>query len=88
MMSPSQRVEVLSSIRQVASKLSSLPGRFGIMEEMYYWTAAYHLNIRIYEKLLYCVFDILDEGQLIEVVLVFLSLPCLCIYECAKKISV
>lgn len=66
MMSPSQRVEVLSSIRQVASKLSSLPGRFGIMEEMYYWTAAYHLNIRIYEKLLYCVFDILDEGQLIE----------------------
>lgn len=66
-MSPSQRIEVLSSIRQVASKLSSLPGQFGIPRETHYWTAAYHLNIRLYEKLLYGLFDILDEGQLIEV---------------------
>ncbi|GKU95314.1 hypothetical protein SLEP1_g8689 [Rubroshorea leprosula] len=65
-MSPSQRIEVLSSIRQVASKLSSLPGQFGIPRETQYWTAAYHLNIRLYEKLLYGLFDILDEGQLIE----------------------
>ncbi|GLT40474.1 hypothetical protein SLA2020_146110 [Shorea laevis] len=65
-MSPSQRIEVLSAIRQVASKLSSLPGQFGIPRETHYWTAAYHLNIRLYEKLLYGLFDILDEGQLIE----------------------
>ncbi|ESQ38319.1 hypothetical protein EUTSA_v100283711mg, partial [Eutrema salsugineum] len=65
-MSSSLRIEVLSSIRHVASKLSSLPGRCGIEEETYYWTAIYHLNIRLYEKLLFGVFDILDEGQLIE----------------------
>ncbi|KAF8097003.1 hypothetical protein N665_0297s0013 [Sinapis alba] len=65
-MSSSLRIEVLSSIRHVASKLSSLPGRCGIEEETYYWTAIYHLNIRLYEKLLFGVFDVLDEGQLIE----------------------
>lgn len=65
-MSASGRVEVLSSIRQVALKLSSLPGQFGIQSETYYWTAAYHLNIRLYEKLLFGMFDVLDECQLIE----------------------
>ncbi|CAN6860069.1 unnamed protein product [Brassica oleracea] len=65
-MSSSLRIDVLSSIRHVASKLSSLPGRCGIEEETYYWTAIYHLNIRLYEKLLFGVFDVLDEGQLIE----------------------
>ncbi|KAL0645449.1 hypothetical protein Bca4012_043740 [Brassica carinata] len=67
-MSSSLRIDVLSSIRHVASKLSSLPGRCGIEEETYYWTAIYHLNIRLYEKLLFGVFDVLDEGQLIEFV--------------------
>lgn len=66
-MSASGRVEVLSSIRQVALKLSSLPGQFGILSETYYWNAAYHLNIRLYEKLLFGMFDVLDECQLIEV---------------------
>lgn len=66
-MSSSLRIDVLSSIRHVASKLSSLPGRCGIEAETYYWTAIYHLNIRLYEKLLFGVFDVLDEGQLIEV---------------------
>lgn len=66
-MSPSERVEVLSTIKHAALKLSSLPGQFGIENETYYWTAGYHLNVRLYEKLLSSVFDILDEGQLIEV---------------------
>ncbi|XP_050227666.1 protein unc-13 homolog isoform X2 [Mercurialis annua] len=65
-MSPSERVAVLASIRQVAETLSSLPGRFGIEGETYYWTACYQLNMRLYEKLLFGVFDILDEDQLIE----------------------
>ncbi|EFH50969.1 hypothetical protein ARALYDRAFT_327303 [Arabidopsis lyrata subsp. lyrata] len=64
--SASLRIEVLSSIKQVASKLSSLPGRCGIEEETYYWTAIYHLNIRLYEKLLFGVFDTLDEGSAIQ----------------------
>ncbi|XP_062074226.1 protein unc-13 homolog isoform X2 [Humulus lupulus] len=65
-MSPSERVEVLTTIKHVALKLSSLPGQFGIESETCYWTAGYHLNVRLYEKLLLSVFDILDEGQLIE----------------------
>ncbi|KAM6556840.1 hypothetical protein CsatB_003859 [Cannabis sativa] len=65
-MSPSERVEVLSTIKRVALMLSSLPGQFGIESETYYWTAGYHLNVRLYEKLLLSVFDILDEGQVVE----------------------
>ncbi|KAJ0105138.1 hypothetical protein Patl1_18704 [Pistacia atlantica] len=65
-MSASERVEVLSSVRQLALKISSLPGKFGLQSETYYWTADYHLNIRLYEKLLFGIFDILDECQFIE----------------------
>ncbi|XWS49898.1 hypothetical protein CRYUN_Cryun12cG0042400 [Craigia yunnanensis] len=73
-MSPAQRVEVISSIRQVASKSSFQQGQFGLQNETYYWHAAYHLNIRLYEKLLNGMFDILDEGQLIEEADAILSL--------------
>ncbi|BBH03316.1 Protein of unknown function D [Prunus dulcis] len=65
-MSLSERAEVLSVIKEVALKFSSLPGHFGIQSETYYWTSGYHLNIRLYKKLLLGVFDVLDEGQLIE----------------------
>ncbi|XP_011081014.1 uncharacterized protein LOC105164132 isoform X3 [Sesamum indicum] len=65
-MSPSQRSDVLLTLRQVALAFSSIPGRFGVEGETYYWTTGYHLNIRLYEKLLCGVFDILEDGQLIE----------------------
>ncbi|KAJ4823461.1 hypothetical protein Tsubulata_019697, partial [Turnera subulata] len=65
-MSPSERVAVLASIRQLAVKLSSSPGKFGLQGETIYWTCGYHLNLRLYQKLLCGVFDILDEDQLIE----------------------
>lgn len=74
-MSASERVEVLSSVRQLALKLSSLPGKFGLQSETYYWAVDYHLNIRLYEKLLFGMFDILDECQFIEVV-AFVSCFC------------
>ncbi|XP_004300761.1 PREDICTED: uncharacterized protein LOC101300350 [Fragaria vesca subsp. vesca] len=64
-MSTSGRAEVISVIKKVALTLSSLPGRFDLQSETYYWTSGYHLNIRLYEKLLLGVFDVLDEGQLI-----------------------
>lgn len=70
-MTPADRTEVLLAIRQVASSLSSMRGS----SHTSYWNAGYHLNIRLYEKLLFGVFDILDEGQLIEVY--FLLLLCL-----------
>uniref|UniRef100_A0A5B7C3J2 MHD1 domain-containing protein n=1 Tax=Davidia involucrata TaxID=16924 RepID=A0A5B7C3J2_DAVIN len=73
-MSPSECAEVILAIGQFASMLSSLPGKFGIHGETYYWTAGYYLNIRLYEKLLFGVFDILEEGQLIEEADEFLKL--------------
>ncbi|XP_071702005.1 protein unc-13 homolog isoform X2 [Rutidosis leptorrhynchoides] len=65
-MTPAERVEVLQAIRQVASSLSSIRSTSQIQGSSSYWNAGYHLNIRLYEKLLFGVFDILDEGQLIE----------------------
>ncbi|XP_047340889.1 protein unc-13 homolog isoform X1 [Impatiens glandulifera] len=65
-MSPSERTEVLSAVERVVSALSSIPPRFGIPDESYYWSSGYHVNIRLYEKLLFGLFDILEEGQLIE----------------------
>ena len=66
-MSSSQRRDVLLTLRQVALAFSSIPGRFGIEGETYYWTSGYHLNIRLYEKLLFGLFDVLEESQIIEV---------------------
>lgn len=66
-MPPSERADVLLAMKEVASKIASVPVQFGIHDETCYWTAGYHLNIRIYEKLLFGMFDVLDEGQLIEV---------------------
>ena len=66
-MPPSERAEVLLPMKEIASKLASVPGRFDIHDETCYWTTGYHLNIRIYENLLFGLFDVLDEGQLIEV---------------------
>ncbi|KAK9076709.1 hypothetical protein SSX86_005043 [Deinandra increscens subsp. villosa] len=65
-MTPAERAEVLLAIRQVASSLSSMSGSSHIQGGSNYWNAGYHLNIRLYERLLFGVFDILDEGQLIE----------------------
>ncbi|KAK6935344.1 hypothetical protein RJ641_035499 [Dillenia turbinata] len=65
-MSPSERDDVLSTIRVIVSRMSLLPAQFGLQGETCYWTAGYGLNIRIYEKLLLGLFDSLEECQLIE----------------------
>ncbi|XP_042503739.1 protein unc-13 homolog [Macadamia integrifolia] len=65
-MYPSENADVLLVIKSFASKLSSAPVRFGIQGETYNWTGGYHLNLKLYETLLSSVFDILEEGQLIE----------------------
>ncbi|KAL1834842.1 hypothetical protein ACET3Z_004493 [Daucus carota] len=66
LMSTSERTEVLAAIRQVSLLLSSVNGHFGIQGETCYWATSYHFNIRLYEKLLFGIFDILDEGNFIE----------------------
>ncbi|KAF5182736.1 unc-13-like protein [Thalictrum thalictroides] len=63
---PSELVNILVPIKKFSLKMSSMPGKFDIPDETYYWTSAYHLNINLYEKLLSSVFDILDESQLVE----------------------
>lgn len=65
-LSPSERSEILFSLRQSLSVLASRPGRFSLRGETYFWSSCYHLNVRLYEKLLSGLFDILEDGQLLE----------------------
>ncbi|CAH9082967.1 unnamed protein product [Cuscuta europaea] len=65
-MSPSKHCEVVSAIRHIALTLSSMPPKYGIRGENYYWSVGYQLNFRVYEKLLFGLFDILEEDHLIE----------------------
>ncbi|PUZ48508.1 hypothetical protein GQ55_7G250000 [Panicum hallii var. hallii] len=63
---PEGRVEVLTIIGRYNAKLSALTKKFDLKDETYHWTHNYHLNFRLYEKLLCSVFDILEDGQLVE----------------------
>ncbi|KAJ1272463.1 hypothetical protein BS78_06G203400 [Paspalum vaginatum] len=63
---PEGRVEVLTIIERYNQRLSSLTKKFNLKDETYHWTHNYHFNFRIYEKLLCSVFDILEDGQLVE----------------------
>lgn len=61
-----QRTESLKAMREVALALAERPARGDITGEVCHWADGYHLNVRLYEKLLYSVFDTLDEGKFIE----------------------
>ncbi|TVU16106.1 hypothetical protein EJB05_39656, partial [Eragrostis curvula] len=63
---PEGRVEVLTIIERYNSRFSAMPKKFGLKGETYHWTHNYHFNFRLYEKLLCSVFDILEDGQLVE----------------------
>jgi hypothetical protein len=58
---PEGRVEVLTIIGRYNAKLSALTKKFDLKDETYHWTHNYHLNFRLYEKLLCSVFDILED---------------------------
>mgnify|MGYP004705277945 CR=1 FL=1 len=62
-----QRTECLRCLRDVATPLAERPARGDLTGEICHWADGYHLNVRLYEKLLLSVFDILDEGKLAEV---------------------
>ncbi|XP_038982547.1 protein unc-13 homolog isoform X3 [Phoenix dactylifera] len=64
--SPDGRAEILTDIKQYASKFSNMPRKFGIRNETYYWTSSFHFNINLYEKLLCSIFDVLEDGQIVE----------------------
>ncbi|GAB4832155.1 Protein unc-13 [Ancistrocladus abbreviatus] len=61
-----QRSECLRSLRDVVIPLAEKPVRGDLTGEVCHWADGYHLNVRLYEKLLLSVFDILDEGKLTE----------------------
>ncbi|XP_074317749.1 protein unc-13 homolog [Silene latifolia] len=52
-MSPSERAGILISVRDAASRVYQKPG------------SSYHFKVRLYEKLLSSIFDILDEEQIL-----------------------
>jgi hypothetical protein len=64
---PEGRVEVLTIIERYNTKLTAMSKKFGLKDENYHWTHSYHFNFRLYEKLLCSVFDILEDGELVEV---------------------
>lgn len=68
-----QRTECLRSLRELAAALAERPARGDLTGEVCHWADGYHLNIRLYEKMLWSVFDVLDEGKLTEVVIHYLS---------------
>ncbi|KAK6933996.1 hypothetical protein RJ641_036890 [Dillenia turbinata] len=61
-----QRTECLRYLREIATPLAERPAWGDLTGEVCHWADGYHLNVRLYEKLLLCVFDILDEGKLTE----------------------
>lgn len=63
-----QRMECLKALREIAIPLAERPARGDLTGEVCHWADGYHLNVKIYEKLLLSVFDILDEGKLTEVI--------------------
>ncbi|KAF7824749.1 protein unc-13-like protein [Senna tora] len=61
-----QRTDCLRSLREIAIPLAERPARGDLTGEICHWADGYHLNVRLYEKLLLSVFDMLDEGKLTE----------------------
>ncbi|CAK9133650.1 unnamed protein product [Ilex paraguariensis] len=61
-----QRTECLRSLREIAIPLAERPARGDLTGEVCHWADGYHLNVRLYEKMLLSVFDVLDEGKLTE----------------------
>ncbi|XP_019185195.1 PREDICTED: uncharacterized protein LOC109180165 [Ipomoea nil] len=61
-----QRSECLRSLREVAIPLAERPARGDLTGEVCHWADGYHLNVKLYEKLLLSIFDVLDEGKLTE----------------------
>lgn len=47
--------------------LAERPARGDLTGEVCHWADGYPLNVRLYEKMLSSVFDILDEGKLTQV---------------------
>lgn len=63
---PAQHAEALKAMRAVSLALAERAARGDQTGDVCHWADGYHLNVRLYERLLCSVFDILDEGKLVE----------------------
>lgn len=61
----------MRSLKDIAIPLAERPARGDLTGEICHWADGYHLNVRLYEKLLLSVFDMLDEGKLTVVGILF-----------------
>ncbi|XP_020583342.1 uncharacterized protein LOC110026657 [Phalaenopsis equestris] len=61
-----QRIEFLRSLRDISTALAERPARGDLVGEVCHWADGYPLNVKIYEKMLCSVFDVLDEGKFTE----------------------
>lgn len=60
------RAEFLKALRDISIALAERPARGDLAGEVCHWADGYPLNVRLYEKVLCSVFDVLDEGKLTE----------------------
>ncbi|KAI0531427.1 hypothetical protein KFK09_000982 [Dendrobium nobile] len=61
-----QRTEFLRSLRDISTALAERPARGDLVGQVCHWVDGYPLNVRLYEKMLCSVFDVLDEGKFTE----------------------
>lgn len=60
------RAEFLRSLRDISTSLAERPARGDLAGEVCHWADGYPLNVKLYEKMLCSVFDVLDEGKFTE----------------------
>lgn len=79
---PSQHMEALRDLRAVATALAERSNRGESSDEVIHWADGYPLSVRLYEALLFNIFDMFDPSQLIEV------RPAGTMYEYADKVVI
>lgn len=75
----------MRSLREIAIPLAERPARGDLTGEVCHWADGYHLNVRLYEKLLLSIFDILDEGKLTEVSIFFIWVTITCRHDSKEE---
>lgn len=64
---PTQHIEALRDLRAVATALAERSNRGESSDEVIHWADGYPLSVRLYEALLFNIFDMFDPSQLIDV---------------------
>ncbi|KAG0488574.1 hypothetical protein HPP92_007385 [Vanilla planifolia] len=60
------RTETLTWIEKLFSSMSSMPTKFVVSDVTYYCTRSFYFSVKLYLKLLSSIFDILEDGRIVE----------------------